>query len=75
MIKADALALDENNAILWARKIFKTKPNKHIPENLKTTIKTIFHHLTKEELIEKIIADHLGQTNLATPKSEVQKKK
>lgn len=62
MIKADALAIEENNTILWARKIFKTKPNRDISEAFKTNIKTIFHHLTKEELIEKMIADHLHQS-------------
>tara|TARA_R100000935_G_scaffold8302_2_gene17343 strand:+ start:38960 stop:40258 length:1299 start_codon:yes stop_codon:yes gene_type:complete len=59
MKKADALAIEENNALLWARKIFKTKPNREVSEEFKTTIKTIFHHLTKEELIEKLLADHL----------------
>lgn len=63
MQKADALAIEENNAILWARKIFKTKPNKEVSEEFKTSIKTIFHHLTKDELVEKLLADHLNQTN------------
>ncbi len=62
MKKADAEAIEENNAILWARKIFKTKPNREVSEDFKTIIKTIFHHLTKEELIEKMIADHLNQS-------------
>ena len=33
---------------------------------IKSKIKTIFHHLTKEELIEKVLANHLNhleQTN------------
>ncbi|MAZ73001.1 MAG: DEAD/DEAH box helicase [Flavobacteriaceae bacterium] len=59
MPKANALALEENNAIIWARKIFKTKPNREVSEAFKTNIKTIFHHLTKEELIEKLLADYL----------------
>lgn len=63
MVKADAVAIEENNAILWARKVFKTKPNKHISEDFKTNIKTIFHHLTKEELIDKLLADHLSQNS------------
>ena len=60
MKKGDAAAIEENNAILWARKIFKTKPAKDVSEEFKTSIKTIFHHLTKDELIEKLIADHLN---------------
>ncbi|MFT7666844.1 MAG: ATP-dependent RNA helicase DeaD, partial [Patiriisocius sp.] len=49
MIKVDALAIEENNTILWARKIFKTKPNMAISVDLKAAIKTVFHHLTKDE--------------------------
>ncbi|MDA8971770.1 DEAD/DEAH box helicase, partial [Flavobacteriaceae bacterium] len=47
MEKVDALAIEENNTILWARKIFKAKPNKAISTELKTAVKTVFHHLTK----------------------------
>jgi len=36
MEKVDALAIEENNTILWARKIFKAKPNKAISTDLKT---------------------------------------
>ena len=78
--KADATAIEENNARLWARKIFKTKSTKDISETCKTDIKTIFHHLTKEELIEKILADHVNQTTRSrtvsdAPKTYKKKKK
>ena len=46
--KADAKSIEENNGLIWARKIFKTKPNRDIPEDFKAKVKTIFHHLTKE---------------------------
>ncbi len=75
MKKADAATIEENNTLLWARKIFKTKPTKYLSEDCKTNIKTIFHHLTKEELIEKIIADHLNQTSRSHITSEASKKK
>ena len=75
MKKADAAAIEENNALLWARKIFKTKPNKDISEAFKTKIKTIFHHLTKEELIEKILADHVNQTSKLNIPTEAPKRK
>jgi ATP-dependent RNA helicase DeaD len=75
MKKADALAIEENNTLLWARKIFKTKPNRTISQDFKTNIKTIFHHLTKEELIEKMIANYLEQSALLNTKIEVPKKK
>ncbi len=57
--KADAKSIEENNAILWAKKIFKTKPNQEVAPDLKNEIKAVFHHLTKEELIDKILADYL----------------
>ena len=64
--KADSGIIEENNTLLWARKIFKTKPNRTVSDDFKSKIKTIFHHLTKEELIEKVLANHLNhlaQTN------------
>jgi len=73
MPKVEAFAIEENNAILWARKIFKTKPTKDISDSCKTDIKTIFHHLTKDELIEKIIANYQNQT--ATTKTITSKGK
>jgi ATP-dependent RNA helicase DeaD len=73
--KADPVSIEENNGLLWAKKIFKTKPNRHISETYKNKITTIFHHLTKEELIEKILADYLAQTNMGNPKADKAKKK
>ena len=52
-LKADSQSIEENNGLLWAKKIFKTRPNKNIKEEFRNKIKTVFHHLTKEELIEK----------------------
>ncbi|MEP0213842.1 MAG: DEAD/DEAH box helicase, partial [Cellulophaga sp.] len=60
--KADASSIEENNTLLWAKKIFKTKPNHTISAEFKEKIHTVFHHLTKEELVDKILAHHLGQT-------------
>lgn len=65
-----------NNTLLWAKKIFKTKPNHDISLNLKAEIKTVFHHLTKEELIEKMLANYVLQYNLeGSSKSVVKSKK
>ena len=61
--KVDAKSIEENNGLLWAKKIFKTKPNKDISESFKAEIKTIFHHLTKEELVDKILANYISQSN------------
>ena len=73
--KADAQSIEENNALLWAKKIFKTKPNHEVSEVFKDKIRTVFHHLTKEELIEKILANYLAQNNNVASKQEVSKKK
>jgi ATP-dependent RNA helicase DeaD len=73
--KADAQSIEENNGLLWAKKIFKIKPNREVSEDFKAQIKTIFHHLTKEELVDKIFANYLAQTANANTKSEVSKKK
>jgi ATP-dependent RNA helicase DeaD len=61
--KPTEASIEENNTLLWAKKIFKTKPNHDVDAVLKTKVKTIFHHLTKEELIEKLLANHLQQIN------------
>jgi ATP-dependent RNA helicase DeaD len=61
--------IEENNTLLWAKQIFKTKPNHELAEDFKNKIKTIFHHLTKDELIEKLLANQLLQT-----KSEINSK-
>lgn len=68
--KPNAASLEENNTYLWAKQIFKTKPNREISEDFKNKIKTVFHHLTKDELIEKLLANYLLQS-----RSEIQTKK
>jgi ATP-dependent RNA helicase DeaD len=73
--KADAQSIEENNGLLWAKKIFKTKPNKTVSEDFKRKVRTVFHHLTKEELIEKVLADYLNQANSKISKPEDSKKK
>jgi len=60
--KADPQDIIENNGLIWAKKIFKTKPNRTIDEEFKKKIRTVFHHLTKEELIEKVLANYLEYT-------------
>lgn len=57
--KPDAQSIEENNMVLWAKQLFKTKPNHEVAQDLKDRIKTVFHHLTKDELIEKMMANYL----------------
>lgn len=59
--KPSARSIEENNTLLWAKQIFKTKPNHELDTKLKTKIKTVFHHLTKDELIEKLLANYILQ--------------
>ena len=73
--KADAKSIEENNGLLWAKKIFKTKVNRDIPEDFKAKVKTIFHHLTKEELVDKILSNYIAENNTIVEKQEVVKKK
>ena len=66
-------SIEENNTLLWAKQIFKTKPNHDVNPEVKEKVKTIFHHLTKDELIEKLLANHLLQ-NKNEPKEKPIKK-
>ena len=59
--KPNSNSIEENNAVLWAKQIFKTKPNHELDSDFKNKIKTIFHHLTTEELIDKLLANYLLQ--------------
>ena len=74
--KPSAESLEENTAFLWAKQIFKTKPNHEVSKEFKDKIKTVFHHLTKDELIEKLLAHQLLQTkNPVAAKTDEPKKK
>ena len=66
---------EEINLLLWAKKIFKTKPNRTISGDTKEKINTVFHHLTKEELIEKVLADHFSQHAAKISKTALPPKK
>ncbi|WP_026838644.1 DEAD/DEAH box helicase [Gillisia sp. JM1] len=74
--KPDAQSVEDNNTLLWAKQIFKTKPNHNLSFELKDRVKTIFHHLTKDELIEKMLASYILNTkNDSMPNNEPPKKK
>lgn len=59
--KPTVASIEENNTLLWAKQIFKTKPNHDVDAALKEKIKIVFHHLTKDELIEKLLANYMLQ--------------
>lgn len=71
--KPTVASIEENNTLLWAKQIFKTKPNHDVDAELKTKIKTIFHHLTKDELIEKLLANYLLQNKTEITEKPVKK--
>ncbi|WP_348824778.1 DEAD/DEAH box helicase [Flavobacterium aestuarii] len=71
--KPSAVSIEENNMLLWAKQIFKTKPNHDVDAELKTKIKTVFHHLTKDELIEKLLANYLLQNKTEITEKPVKK--
>ncbi|SHH41980.1 DEAD/DEAH box helicase [Flavobacterium johnsoniae] len=73
--KPSALSIEENNTLLWAKQIFKTKPNHDISTDLKTKVKTVFHHLTKDELIEKLMANYILQNKIDIVDKTVKKSK
>ncbi|MHA7944198.1 DEAD/DEAH box helicase [Formosa sp. 3Alg 14/1] len=73
--KADAQSIEESNALIWANKIFKTKPNRNISETFRNKIHTTFHHLTKDELVDKILAQYMLQNGALPTKEDTSKKK
>lgn len=72
--KPSAENIEENNTLLWAKQILKTKPNHEVSADFKNKIKTIFHHLTKDELIEKLLANQLLQTKADSNREKPVKK-
>jgi ATP-dependent RNA helicase DeaD len=73
--KPSALSIEENNTLLWAKQIFKTKPNHELDIELKTKVKTVFHHLTKDELIEKLLANYILQNKNVPIDKPIKKQK
>ena len=73
--KPTALSIEENNTLLWAKQIFKTKPNHDVDAELKTKIKTVFYHLTKDELIEKLLANYLLQNKNEPSEKPIKRQK
>ncbi len=78
--KPNAVSVEENNTILWAKKIFKTKPNREVSPTLKNKVRTVFHHLTKEELVDKLLANYImsqqkpvAETTRSKPKKKKRK--
>lgn len=73
--KPSTTSIEENNTLLWAKQIFKTKPNHEVDEDLKTKVKTVFHHLTKDELIDKLLANYILQNKNVPVEKPVKRQK
>lgn len=54
-------SLEENSVYLWAKQVFKTKPHHQLDSAVQSNIKDVFKNLSKEELIDKLIAHYLLQ--------------
>jgi len=67
--------IEENNMLLWAKQIFKTKPNHDVIPEVKEKVKTVFHHLTKDELIEKLMANYILQNKNQPAEKPVKRQK
>ena len=67
--------IEENNMLLWAKQIFKTKPNHDVIPEVKEKVKTVFHHLTKDELIEKLMANYILQNKNQQAEKPVKRQK
>ena len=69
-------SVEENNTYLWAKRIFKTKINHDLSSEFKEKIKSVFQHLSKDELIEKLLSNQLLQSKPeVAPNPTVVKKK
>ena len=69
-------SVEENNTYLWAKRIFKTKINHELNPEFKEKIKSVFQHLSKDELIEKLLSNQLLQSKPeVAPNPTVVKKK
>lgn len=73
--KPSTVSIEENNTLLWAKQIFKTKPNHEVDEDLKTKVKTVFHHLTKDELIDKLLANYILQNKNEPTEKPIKRQK
>lgn len=73
--KPTVASIEENNMLLWAKQIFKTKPNHDVVPEVKEKIKIVFHHLTKDELIEKLMANYILQNKNELAEKPVKRQK
>lgn len=69
MEKPRKSSIEANQVYVWARKILKTKPAKEVDKELKEKVRTVFQHLSKDELIDRLLADQL----MTKPASEAKK--
>lgn len=74
MEKPRRSSIESNQAYVWAKKILKTKPLKEANKELHAKIKAVFQHLSKDELIERLLADQLKNKPAAVPEKPRNKK-
>lgn len=59
MEKPRRSSIEANQAYVWAKKILKTKPAKEVDQELKEKVRVVFQHLSKDELIDRLLSDQL----------------
>lgn len=77
LAKPSQESVEENNTYLWAKRIFKTKINQELSSEFKEKVKSVFQHLSKDELIDKLLSNQLLQSKpeIASNPVVVKKKK
>ena len=60
--------------VYYGQKKYLKQSQTEVDYNFKTKVNTIFHHLTKEELIDKLLANQLAMPSKSIGKIEVIKK-
>lgn len=54
-------SIEENKVYLWSKQVFKTKPYPPLEPAVRESIREVFKNLSKEELVDKLIAHYLLQ--------------
>lgn len=54
-------SIEENKVYLWTKQVFRTKPNHQLEPAVRESIKELLKNLSKDELIDKLIAHYLLQ--------------
>jgi ATP-dependent RNA helicase DeaD len=60
MDRPPSTSIDSDKAYLWAKRILKTQLGKNSEKELREKIGMVFQHLSKDELIDRLLADQMS---------------